>query len=680
MMEAYLANPERMAWEVVASVAPPDPPVDYMAWAGGNVVYPPSSPFRGPFDPRKWPLLGRIFGALAPDHPCKYVTLLGSAQTGKTNIALIFLGGTIDQRPCPMLYVQASDGNAVKFSRTKWGPFARSVPSLSGAFPSGGAKEGGNSTLYKERTDGRGWLLIAGANSEVSLSQISCAVVVEDDLSKWTDNAAGDPEPQADSRAKGYLEAKILKIGTPLLKDNCRTTRAYQGSTMERPWTPCPHCNELFVLDWENMRRSLEGDDADPTQVHATCPACDRAIEEYHRDWMMERAVWRAEHPERESYSVGFWTWTAHWPFTPWVDIAREWLAARGNPAREQVFLNDWAGEVFDAPSDAPPWEELQKRADANERRRGIVPVPALRLVFGIDCQGDRVEWALWGFGRGRHRWLIDAGVVPGHIRETETRKGLSEVIAREWLVEGAAGRVVADLAVIDAGYSLPDVQGWAKVHPGMRGVHPATGKPRPGVIMIRGAPGDAAPVLKLVKQVREDGRLIKTSRRFFNIGASPLKMGLYYDLKRPDPLQDGYVDLPYGIEGAELQQLTAERRREVKRRDGSKKYDWVKPEGQANEQLDMAVYAAGGAYRLRWEVMSDQQWAELEAERAALLDTSPIVDLEEMLLRAASKPPRGLPTAASANTAGEASAPANGVRTPDAGTLVQPQKPGRRW
>ena len=48
--------------------------------------------------------------------------------------------------------------------------------------------------------------------------------LVEDDLSKWEPNAAGDPETQADNRARAIEFAKILKISTPLVLPGCKIT------------------------------------------------------------------------------------------------------------------------------------------------------------------------------------------------------------------------------------------------------------------------------------------------------------------------------------------------------------------------------------------------------------------------------------------------------------------------
>lgn len=74
--------------------------------------------------------------------------------------------------------------------------------------------------------------------------------------------------------------------------------------------------------------------------------------------------------------------------------FARGWLDAKGDPAAEQVWWNDTAGRAYELPGEAPPWEELKRRADANERRLGQVPQGALILTLSLDVQDDYVDGA----------------------------------------------------------------------------------------------------------------------------------------------------------------------------------------------------------------------------------------------------------------------------------------------
>jgi hypothetical protein len=110
---------------------------------------------------------------------------------------------------------------------------------------------------------------------------------VQDDLSKWEMNAAGDPESQADSRSRAHELAKILKASTPLVLPECRITKSFEAGSQEYPYVPCPHCDEMQVLEWQNMHAAL--DPTKPEEAHFTCIACGASIEEHHRRQMLER-------------------------------------------------------------------------------------------------------------------------------------------------------------------------------------------------------------------------------------------------------------------------------------------------------------------------------------------------------------------------------------------------------
>ncbi len=143
------------------------------------------------------------------------------------------------------------------------------------------SREGGNSVLYKERADGLGAILISGANSPASLSQVTVPRQVQDDLAKWELNSAGDPEVQADSRSRAITFAKIFKISTPLVMPGCRITKSYEAGSQERLFVPCPHCEHMQTLDWDNMLANL--DPEEPGRAFFTCQACEDPIEEHHR-------------------------------------------------------------------------------------------------------------------------------------------------------------------------------------------------------------------------------------------------------------------------------------------------------------------------------------------------------------------------------------------------------------
>lgn len=627
-----IRNAERLAADAMAQALEPPPPIDFLAWAQGNVVFSKrESRFAGPYNRDRFPYFDEILRALSPEDPCRIVTLMGSAQIGKTVVGNIFVCAGVEADPRDVLVTHPTEDNASRWSKLKLAPMLRGTPVLRRLFPEK-SRDGGNSVLFKERVDGLAAILISGANSPASLSQVTMHRQVQDDLSKWEMNAAGDPEAQADSRSRSDEFAKILKMSTPLVLPGCRITKSYEQGSQEYPYVPCPHCQHMQVLEWENMLANLDPDH--PELAHFTCVSCGVEIREHHRAEMLAGLEWRAKNPKAKSYHRSFWIWSAYSYLQTWELIAREWFAAKGDPAAEKTFLNDTTGQAYKAQGEARPWEELRDRAAASDYLRGNIPAGALLIFLGIDCQGDRVEWQLVGFGKDYRRWVIDYGIIANHISDPDCRRNLDLLLAKKW--KNVAGREIGiDLAAIDGNAYTEDVWAWARKHPSSK------------LIMVRGRREDHAPRLARVKRERNEktGVLLKYSKRFYNLGVSVLKMALYRDLGKDDPLTNGFIAFPKGLDDEYFQELTAERR-VAKKRNGFTVYQWEKPDRQDNEALDTMVQATGAAIKFGVYGLSDVGWNRIEAERETPLQPEQ-GDLEDLMGAPAAMRPTAPPAAA---------------------------------
>jgi phage terminase large subunit GpA-like protein len=130
-----LANPERLALEVVASALEPPAEIDFLAFAEQHVTF-DEGPFPGPYSRQLFPFFDEILRALGPRDPCRYVTMMSSAQVGKTTLAEIFCLGSITLGRGSFLFVHPTQENAVRFAKMKLLPMMRSMPVVNAAFPS----------------------------------------------------------------------------------------------------------------------------------------------------------------------------------------------------------------------------------------------------------------------------------------------------------------------------------------------------------------------------------------------------------------------------------------------------------------------------------------------------------------------------------------------------------------
>lgn len=621
-MTIALANPRRLSYLAAAQVMAPPPPVDFEAWACRNIVFTArESPFPGPFNKDRFPFFSEIYRALGPDDPCRTVSFAKSAQLGGTILANVFTLGSQDLDPSDFLYVHPTEDNARRWSKLKLAIMLRSSERLREVFPEK-SRDGADSVLFKERADGRGSILISGANSPASLSQVSMRRQVQDDLSKWETNAAGDPEDQSNSRSSAYEFAKIFKISTPLVLPGCRITRNFELGSQEYYHVPCPHCGHEQTLDLENFLANIDEDE--PEKSFFACVECGAAIEEHHRPEMMRRGRWIARNPKAAREHRSFYLWSAYSPAQSFERIARAWLAARGSPDKEKVFYNDVAGKAYQVKGEAPPWEDLRNRAESGGHTRRAIPYAGLVVTIGVDVNGDWLNWHCLAWSRDGRRFVVDYGRIDGLISDEATHAKLDLLLASKWRHE--SGRELGpDILGIDGNAWTEDVWSWAKRHP--------TSK----VIMLRGVDGDNRPLIARVKKERhrKTGKLLKYSSRFYNFASWILKWSTYRNLAKADPLERGYVGLPIGMGDDYYKELTAERRVEEKNRSGFSVFKWVKDKDQRNEALDTMCQAEAAAIKFGVRDMPSAAWDRLEAERAAPLENQQL-DLEDMMLGAA--------------------------------------------
>lgn len=327
---------ERLQLEVLAAALMPPDKIDYLKFAENHVFF-EEGPVRGRYNRRLFPYFDAVLTALGPDDPCRYVTLAASAQCGKTVAATIFCLGSATLGRGSFLFCHPSEENAIRFAKMKLLPLMNSTPIVAEAFPQR-TKSAQASVLYKERADGLSRILLSGANSPASLSQITINNAVYDDVSKWQASPSGDPEIMAESRSRAIADAKIFRISTPMLAQGCRVTSAFKQGSQEMPFVPCVHCGHSQILEWSNMLAQLN--EVHPENACFSCIECGGIFEERHRPQMLAGFEWRPDNP-----SV--------MPPPVFLDLECLFLLAIMGADREGVSQDPWR----------PVW-----RADVHER------------------------------------------------------------------------------------------------------------------------------------------------------------------------------------------------------------------------------------------------------------------------------------------------------------------------
>ncbi len=610
-----LADPNLTVFKALADALIPPPPVDFVKWAEENIIFGPDNRFPGPYNSDRFPFFKKVLRVLQPDHLSNTVVLMGSAQTGKTITGNVFTAATLERQPGGFLYVMPTLDMAAVWVREKWQPFVDGSPLLRKLFPrEKSSRDRTNTTKVKERVDGFSRLRVTGANSANSLASASYKCQVQDELGKWEDNEYGDPEHQANMRAKSWGPwAKIFKISTPGIKGICRITKNWERSNQQKYYVPCPCCGHKQPLEWENFKQSLTDPEMDYSTAHFTCVENGCVIEHKHKAEMLratlEYDAWTPENPGSDI--EGFYIWTAYSPLEDWSYIARHYFESLGDPAAEQTFMTETIGLAYEQKGEAPPWENLYERAIKNPEGypQGIIPPGYPMLTIGMDVQGNRVEWLLKAWGPELRRYTVQHGIIEGHITEDNVRDALDKLAARKW--RNTVGQEFqADMICIDANWETNTVKDWAKKHPENR------------VRTIKGAREYTAIPLQLVKdERRSSGKIKKYQLRHWLVGVSGLKAALYKNLEKIDPLARGYCGFANDLETDYFKQLCSEKRITVVDKRGNTVMQWNRLPNVRNEILDMENYAEAGARMLKWHEKQSTEWERLIAEREKPLD-----------------------------------------------------------
>jgi phage terminase large subunit GpA-like protein len=394
---------------------------------------------------------------------------------------------------------------------------------------------------------------------------------------------------------------------------------------------PCPCCGAYQVLSFERLKWDSE---SWPHRAWFECAGHGCVIEHVDKPAMMAAGVWIATAEREDSAGPGDWfaaedlprwqgrsvptrtrgfhVWKAYSLFSSWDGIVAEHLASKGTPEKERVFIQQVLGEAYEDKGDAPDAELLHK-ARLDGWRRGLPPVGPLVYTGATDVQGNRLEWAVWGWSEGMTRWLVDWGVIEGDPHDAATWAEHDRMVAsRSYSAGGGAAQTVEAWAV-DSGFASQHVYNYS------RG--------RRGIFAVDGRHGRTEPFIGAAKKVdiKLNGRALKGGAVIWPVGTFPLKSDHYSAIRKtiagPDPdgvWAPGSMILPGDVPRDYVDQLTAEHLLKTESRSGVATMKWAKLAGRPNEALDIACYARALAHHLGLDRLTPEQWAMLRAERGA--------------------------------------------------------------
>jgi phage terminase large subunit GpA-like protein len=627
----------------LAALAPP-PVLTISEWAEENRVLPRSSPAAGEWKNQRAPFLVEPMDAFS-DSRCKKIVLMLASGTGKTEILLNVVGYHVDYDPANILLVQPTVDRAREFSRDRLNPMFTDSPVFAGKVREARSRDSGNTLLRKEFPGG--WIGLIGANAPSGLAGRHLRIVLADEIDRYPESAGteGDPLRLAEVRQSNFWNRRTLFSSTPTVKGASRIDEAYEQSSREEWYVPCPSCGREQVYDWDRLvyerpesreRRaeSLEGNGTDATDGtrKGTAPrpppekrggrsgkqlsaeqraaiaelspsqrraavlavtneraddeprmACERCGALHGEyEWKVRGGRWIAGADNPEVR--GFKANALVSSFLSWRALVREYLdAVKEGDEALKVFWNTRLVRCWEQPG-----EELDEGLLQQRRHEYGCDVPAgvSFLTAGVDVHPNRIEMEVVGWGAGKESWGIQYQIIFGDPQRAGVWHELDECLQRTYVRSDGAVMAI-QCAGVDQGHATSQVYGFTR--------------PRVSryVFAVKGIGGPGKPI---VGPATRQGK--NKNVWMFPVGTDASKDALlaqlqvemegpgYCHFPREETLSDGGLR---GYNEDYFRGLMSEKRVAVQA-GGRMVHVWRKRSGTVhNEPLDARVYARAG-------------------------------------------------------------------------------------
>jgi phage terminase large subunit GpA-like protein len=550
--------------------------LDPITWAERYFYFDSSSTYQGRWKLDRAPFLRDIMLSFA-DPTCRSGVCRCSAQSSKTQTAMILALWSVCEDPGPFLWCLPTMHDARDFSQT------RLQESMNACEPVQGLKSNDPfdiSVLKMEFLTAPLMLTGTGSGSRVSSKPIKYLFIDEEKDMKPGSVA------RLLKRVRSKWDSKIWRMSTPKNEDDTIDLAFKNGD--QRHWhVECPVCREANPLDWDFMRYDAAGLYVKRVWYSCPNPACDHVWLDTSADRMRmnQAGQWIRHNPDADPGDRS-WTWNAILPiWVNWREIVAEWIAACaayeiGDKAPLKIFWNETACRPGSHRNTKTEKEPIRLSSTYSVKDYG---------VKGIRIEEEHVRFATIDRGKG-HWWLL----VRAWRRDASSKLLFYEQIGTYERLQAMLGQyeVLSHLTFYDAGYEKTEVlkecceHGWIAVH-GLPNVDSFVHK-------VRNQVG---------KVIREEKRLF-SGFEFYSIGRGlpPVRLVNLATNRLKDitaHLRAGLGpawELPSDIGGIYLHQLTREAREEVRdKRTGALTLGWQQGV-KGNHSWDCEVYQVAAA------------------------------------------------------------------------------------
>jgi len=410
---------------------PPDP-LPVSEWAARFFHVDKTSPSPGLYDPSTTPWINAILDEY-PDPNLTQIVLKASAQSSKTQPAIICLAWVIANDPGPAMWVTAAGDEVRTFAKTRLRDSFEHTPPVASLLDQLGRADD-NLTEINFRTMP---LILNGANSPTKLQSKPERYLFLDEVRDWPEGAVD----MVEKRVTFWLGLhKVFIFSTPKFKGDAFDSRFEDGDQREYH-VACPACARRATMQWDQLKWDTNAHTRPGGQYHFPrlfetiryeFPCCGATIrdDQTKRVQLAREGIWVPQN-KRASPGKRSYTWNALLPpRIPWSLLVEEFLKGR-QAYKEGVLkpLQDFMNQRL-----AKAWDEGQlvnwaKPKHVYEVRDQETEEAAAYRFFTVDVQIDHFFYVIrdwWTDGSSR---LIAYGVLYSwtEVRAKQQELGVSD-------------------------------------------------------------------------------------------------------------------------------------------------------------------------------------------------------------------------------------------------------------
>ncbi len=507
----------------------------------------------------------------------KEVILMWASQCAKTEVLLNFIQWTVICAPGPTTVCYSEKGAAEEdLVAARIEPMIAASPVMGKLFFSGGdSKSKGKrkrySTTFKSYVGG---YLKFVHPSPTSLAGRPTKYFIFDELSRGVKsyNKEGDVYAQAKVRTTNFpFSSKILAVSSPGDEGSCPTAMLYDSARQFILRVPCPSCEGMIELQWEQVRY----EENNPDDAFYECQLCKAPIQSEDKPWMLERHEWHCLTPERSMIMVGFQMSALNSPWLDFKSLVREFLIAQKDPTGQKMktFVNTRLGRLY---RNEKLIADSAKLVARRENYGFDCPRGVLVITCAVDVNDFGLAYEVVGWGHGEESWSLEYKVIYGSPAKPEVWEELSHLLSRRFKSEMGINLYISRMAV-DVNYLSTIAIQFVQRYEGR-------------CFGIKGEGRDGTPIVGKILRARTG--LAERHYNIFEIGVNEAKELIYDRLTIEEP-GPGYSHFPEatGYTQQYFQELTSEYKSIEKDKSNMSVIRWKKRDHLRNEPLDVRVY-----------------------------------------------------------------------------------------